>query len=70
VLRGTFDTDRAIAAFLIVGTVFLLLEVAIPGWWLPFERYFDWGGAQILGTGAWMAICIQLLAAAIVSWRR
>jgi hypothetical protein len=70
VLRRTFDTDRAVAAFLIVGTVFLLLELAFPGWWRPFETFFDWGGAQIVGTGAWMAICIQLLVAAIVSWRR
>jgi hypothetical protein len=70
VLRGTFDTDRAIAAFLIVGTAFLLLELAFPEWWTPFEIYFDWGGAQIVGTGAWMAICMQILVAAIVSWRR
>jgi hypothetical protein len=70
VLRGTFDTDRAIAAFLIVGTLFLLLELTFPGWWRPFEDYFDWGGALIVGTGGWMAICIQFLVAAIVSWRR
>lgn len=70
-MRGVkFDVNRAIAAFLIVGAVFLLLELAFPGWSKPFERYFDWGGAQVVGTGGWLAICVQILVAAIVSWRR
>jgi hypothetical protein len=31
------------AAFLIVGTAFLLLEPAFPGWWTPFGIYFRLG---------------------------
>ncbi|HEY7702830.1 MAG TPA: hypothetical protein VIB02_10995 [Candidatus Limnocylindrales bacterium] len=65
-----FDSDRAIAAFLITGTALLVLEFAFPGLTRPIHPYFSWGGASIVGDGGWMAICVSLLVAGAVAWRR
>jgi hypothetical protein len=66
----TFSVDRAFAAFLIVGTVVLIITLVFPEALRSLDRWFDWGLAEIMGTGGWAATCIALAIALVAGLSR
>jgi hypothetical protein len=69
--RLSFRPDRAFAVFLIVALALAGLGLVVPDVFRPLDRFFAWGGADLIGVRGWMYLCIAAVLGAVaglVGW--
>jgi hypothetical protein len=57
--------------FVVVVIVLAGLGLVVPDVFRPLDRYFGWGGADVIGVRGWMYLCIAAVLGAVaglVGW--